>query len=106
MRHPCTAAYGRHILSPKVLSKILVSIVNTVLSPIKGSLSNPGGSQYSLLDNTAAWNCTDLPLIPALLLVDWDDLEYIISLRKAFIPHMKMETLTVTSFLKNLKIYW
>lgn len=77
------------ILSPKVLSKILASVVNTVWSPVEGSLSNPRGSQCDLVDNTVAWNYTDLPPIPASLLVDWDDLEYIISLRKAFIPHMQ-----------------
>lgn len=87
MRPMHCSVWEMYILSLKVLSKILTSVVNTVLSPIKGSLSNPRGSQCDLLDNTVAWNCTDLLLIPALLLVDWDDLEY--SLRKAFIPPMQ-----------------
>lgn len=57
------------ILSPEVLSKILASVVNIVLSPVEGSLSNPRGSQCDLVDNTVAWNYTDLPPIPAPLLV-------------------------------------
>lgn len=61
--------YETCILRPKVLSKILAAVVIAVLSPTEGSLSNLRGSQCHLLDNVVAWNCADLPLIPALLLV-------------------------------------
>jgi len=66
----CCSVWETCTLSPNVLSKILASVVNTALPPIRGSHSNLRGSQRDLLDNTVSWNCTDFPLIAALLLVD------------------------------------
>lgn len=74
------------ILSPKVLSKILASAVISIFLSAERSLSTFRGSQCHILGIAVAWNWAALPVIPALLLVGWADLEYITSLLKALTP--------------------
>lgn len=74
------------ILSPNVLSKILASAVISIFLTAERSLSTFRGSQCHILGIAVAWNWADLPVIPALLLVGWADLEYITSLLKALTP--------------------
>lgn len=93
------------ILNPKVLSKMLASGAHTVSSSIKGSLSNPRESQCDLLNNTVAWNCIDF--VNPSSAISWLRWPWVHHLSlQSFYFCVKMETLTVTSFLKNLTIYW